>query len=122
VSRAAALALHERLLAEHGDPPGAIDEERLEAALAAPQHHHAHEQGDLSDLAAAYASALVRNHTFRDGNKRLALTVAGVFLELNGHRLEAAEGDAVGAILALVTRKLEPAGFAEWLRRSSVKM
>ena len=89
VSKQAVLAIHERLLAEHGGAPGLLDEGLLDAALASPRNHFAYERADIPRLAAAYAYALTQNHPFADGNKRIALTVAGVFMELNGLRLEA---------------------------------
>lgn len=59
------------------------------------------------------------DHPFQDGNKRMALAVAGVFVEMNGHRLEASGPDAESAVLALSTRELDEAGFVGWLRLSS---
>ena len=122
ISKAAALAIHEQLLAEHGGAAGLIDEGRLDAALSSPRNHFAHGEKDVFRLAAAYAHALTRDHPFRDGNKRVALTLAGVFLELNGFRLEAPESDAAGATLALSTRGIDEKGFAAWLRDSSSKI
>jgi death on curing protein len=119
ISKLVVFALHERLLAEHGGAPGLLDEGLLEAALASPQNHFAYTQADIFRLAAAYAYSLTQNHPFSDGNKRVALTVAGVFLELNGVRLEAPEAEAVVATTALSTRQLDERGFAEWLRASS---
>jgi len=119
ISKAAVLAIHEQLLAEHGGAPGLLDEGMLDAALASPRNHFAHGQKDLFHLAAAYASAITRDHPFLDGNKRVALTLAGVFLELNGYRLEAPENDAVNAMLALSTRDIDWEGFAAWLHDSS---
>ena len=84
ISKQAALAIHERLLAEHGGAPGLLDEGRLDAALASPKNHFADARGDILRIAAAYAHALTQNHPFADGHKRVALTVAGVFMELNG--------------------------------------
>jgi hypothetical protein len=49
----------------------------------------------------------------------VALTLAGVFLELNGFRLEASEQDAVEAMLALSSRQMNETEYGEWLRRSS---
>lgn len=121
LSAAAILAIHERLIAEHGGAAGLRDERLLESALASPLNHLAYADADLFGLAAAYASALTRNHPFHDGNKRVALTAAGVFLEMNGYRLIASELDAAGATRALVERAMDEAAFAEWLRRSSVK-
>ncbi|MEK7349187.1 MAG: type II toxin-antitoxin system death-on-curing family toxin [Candidatus Eisenbacteria bacterium] len=121
LSTAAILALHERLIAEHGGAASLRDERLLESALASPLHHLAYADADLFGLAAAYASALTRNHPFHDGTKRIALTAAGVFLELNGYRLIASELEAAGATRALAERAMDEAAFAEWLRRSSVK-
>lgn len=120
ITKAAVLAIHERLLAEHGGASGLRDEGLLESALASPQHHLQYESHDLFVLAAVYAHALVRNHPFHDGNKRVALTVAGVFLERNSSRLNATEADAVGAVVALADRKLDLAAFAAWLKSQSV--
>ena len=36
---------------------------------------------------------IVKDHPFVDGNKRVALTVAAVFLEINGTTLEASEAE-----------------------------
>jgi prophage maintenance system killer protein len=57
-----------------------------------------------------------------DGNKRVALTAAAVFLERNGHLLGASEGDAATAIVDLVERKMDEAGFAAWLRANSTRV
>lgn len=118
-SEAAALAIHERLVAEHGGAPDLLDAGALDTALASPRNRFAHGGRDLFRLAAAYASAVARDHPFRDGNKRVALTVASVSLELNGYRLDAPENDAAAATLALSTRKIDEEGFAAWLRDSS---
>lgn len=122
LTKAAALAIHDRLVAEHGGARGLRDEGGLESALASPRNHFAHGVTDRFALAAALAHAVTRNHAFHDGNKRLSLALAGVFLELNGHRLEAPEHEAAAATLALAARGLDEAGFAEWLRRSCVRV
>lgn len=113
------LAIHERLLAEHGGAPGIRDEGLVESALSAPRNLFAYGRADLFDLAARHARGLLRNHPFVDGNKRVALTVTGVFLERNGFRFGAAEPDAVVAIMALAERRMTEKRFAGWLRDSS---
>lgn len=120
LSKAAVLAIHERLLVEHGGAAGLIDESRLENALAAPLNHFAYGQGDLFVLAASYARALTKNHAFRDGNKRVALAAAAVFLAKNGFRLETEEQEAVIATVALSTSQLDEAGYAHWLQEACV--
>ena len=93
--------------------------ELLESSLASPRNLLAYGSPDLCDLAAKYAASLTLNHPFQDGNKRIALTVAGVFLDLNGRPLVAPEPDTVRAVLALSTKEMSEAEFAEWLRRNS---
>ena len=55
ISRALALAIHDRQLAEHGGATGIRDEGLLESALARPRQLHTYGQPapDLADLAAA---------------------------------------------------------------------
>ena len=57
----------------------------------------------LVEMAAAYLFHLAQNHPFLDGNKRTALAVALVFLELNGVELEAADGELVELVLRVAT-------------------
>jgi death-on-curing protein len=121
IPKSAVLAIHEALIAEHGGAPGILSDEVLESSLASPKNLLAYGAPDLFDLAAKYAASLTSNHPFRDGNKRIALTIAGVFLEMNGRRLEASEEDAVSAMLALSTRGLDEKAFANWLRINSKK-
>jgi death-on-curing protein len=63
-------------------------------------------------------NGLTQNHDFVDGNKRVALTVAGVFLERNGFRLEAPEQEAVSATNALSAGTLSCDEFESWLEAS----
>lgn len=94
----------------------------MDAALAAPRNHYHYAQRDVFVLAAVYAHAVTRNHPFCDGNKRVALTLAGVFLELNGYRLEASERDAFIAVQALSDRSIGFEELGAWLRSSSRKV
>ena len=115
LSRRAVIAIHDILIAEHGGATGPVDEARLDGALARPRNLKA----DLFRLAAAYAFGIARDHPFRDGNKRLALTLAGVFLDRNGLRLEAPEAEAAAITVALASGDVEEAEYAEWLRWKS---
>ena len=119
LSKKLILAIHGRLLAEHGGSSGRLDEGLLESALAAAKNHFLHEDPDIFGPAAAYAFAITRDHPFVDGNKRTALTAAGVSLELNGYRLNASEADAVSAVLAISNSQMNSTEFAAWLRLCS---
>ena len=60
---------------------GIRDVALLESALARPQNQYVYGETDSFQLAASYAEAIACNHAFVDGNKRIAFSVAGDFLE-----------------------------------------
>lgn len=118
ITRALALAIHERQLAEHGGGTGVRDEALLESALARPQQLFAYgDPGpDLALLAASLAFGLSRNHPFVDGNKRTAAVACEVFLVLNGASLDATDDALYAQYIALAAGDLDEAAFADWLR------
>ncbi|MEO5962163.1 MAG: type II toxin-antitoxin system death-on-curing family toxin [Thermomonas sp.] len=118
ITRALALAILDRQLAEHGGGSGVRDEGLLESALARPQqlHNYGDPPPDLADLAASLAFGLARNHQFVDGNKRTAHVAYRVFIVLNGAELVADDEDKYIAMLRLAEGSLDEAAFAEWLR------
>ena len=75
LSRRFILAIHDEQLAEHGGALGVRDEGLLESALARPPNRAGYGEPDVAELAALYAIAIVRNHPFVDGNKRVSVTV-----------------------------------------------
>jgi death-on-curing protein len=78
--------IHAAVLKAFGGMDGIADRGLLESAVAAPQASVFGQSpyADLIEVAAAYLFYLCRNHPFRDGNKRTAMTAAIVFLRLNG--------------------------------------
>ena len=92
------------------------DEGLLDSALARPLNLVANGTPDVAELAAAYASGLVRNHAFIDGNKRAGFLAVGLFLYANGYRLVCDQAAATAAVLALAASDLDEASFAGWLR------
>ncbi len=119
LAEAEILAIHERLLADHGGLAGVRDEGLLKSALDRPRNLFAYEKPSIFDLAAAYAYGIAKNHPFLDGNKRTALAAAGIFLELNGYELIATEIQAVTVTLALAAGELDQQAFSAWLRQES---
>jgi death-on-curing protein len=109
-------AVHDAQVAEHGGAAGMRDAGLLASALARPRNLHAYGETDVCRLAAAYASGIVRNHPFVDGNKRTAFLAAYVFLGLNGLDLGADEAEAAATMLMLASGDIEEEAFADWLR------
>jgi death on curing protein len=110
------LLLHREALAVHGGADGLRDPGLLDSALARPRNLHAYGEADPIVLAAAYASGIVRNHPFVDGNKRAGFIAAVIFLEINGIATDLPEAEAIAAMLDLAAGDLPEAGFAAWLR------
>jgi death-on-curing protein len=122
VPEAAVRAMHAELIAEHGGRDGIRDAGLLSSALSRPRNKRAYgASSSIFELAAAYGVGIARNHPFVDGNKRIALAVVYVFLEMNGYRLEAPEVDAVEAMLAIAAREWTEKELSAWLKRNSVR-
>jgi death-on-curing protein len=113
-----ALAIHARQIAEHGGDSGLRDANALVSALGRPRNLLAYEPetSDLASLAAAYLFGIAKNHPFVDGNKRTALVVSGVFLRLNGERIQAPLQELYAMVIAVATSELSEDGAAEWIR------
>ncbi|MGF1525854.1 MAG: type II toxin-antitoxin system death-on-curing family toxin [Candidatus Competibacterales bacterium] len=116
------IAVHQLLITEHGGSFGLRDEGLLESALARPKQLFNYEESvSIFDLAAAYSFGIAKNHPFVDGNKRIALVVAGVFLDMNGYDLDATESEAVVAFTELAAGKITESGLAQWIKENSRK-
>ena len=116
VDKRALLLLHDESLAEHGGAPGVRDQGLLDSALARPMNLLAYGEPDAAALAASYGVGVAKNHPFVDGNKRAAFLCVGLFLALNGWRLNATQVEATLAIQAVAAGDLDEAAFAGWLR------
>lgn len=112
--------MHAELVAEHGGRTGIRDEGLLSSALARPRNRRVYGAStNLFELAAGYGVGIIRNHPFIDGNKRLALMVMYVFLEINGYCMAASEVDAADIMLRLAANELEERVLARWLKANS---
>lgn len=116
-------AIHLDQIREHGGLPGLRDEGLLESALARPRHKWTYKKRpDLASLAAAYGFGIVKNHPYRDGNKRVAFLTMVVFLGLNGFDLVAAETDVVTTMVTAAAGGCSEAALAKWIRSNIVEL
>jgi death on curing protein len=85
--------IQHRLIEMFGGLHGVRDKGVIEAAVFRPQTGY---YNSIEEEAAALMESLGNNHSFLDGNKRIALAAAGVFLQRNGYYLaiEAESGHA----------------------------
>lgn len=122
LSRVVVDAIHSDQIREHGGLPGVRDENVLESALAQPQQKwHSSGPVDMPAMGAAYAFGLVKNHPYRDGNKRIGFLAMVTFLGVHGHTFDASDAEIVAEILALADRKVEEEEIADWIRQHVTK-
>jgi death-on-curing protein len=115
------IAVHQTLLAEHGGAIEIRDETLLESALNRPKQPFEYiDEATIFDLATSYCYGLANNHPFVDGNKRIALTIAAVFLELNGYTLDAPETNAVVNIEELAAGNISEEDLVSWFKEYSI--
>jgi death-on-curing protein len=111
--------IHAAVLEEFGGLAGVGDEGLLESAVAAPKASvfGRSPYADLVEVAAAYLFYICRNHPFRDGNKRAAMTSAIVFLRLNGIETEPDSGDWENLVLDVAASRIDRAETTKRLRK-----
>lgn len=110
-------AIHDDQVREHGGLPGVRDENVLESALARPQQKWNYEQrAYLALLASAYAYGFVRNHPYRDGNKRIGFLVLITFLGINDCDLDATDAEVVDLFVALAAGEVSEDQLTGWVR------
>jgi len=110
--------LHQQVLAITGGAPGIRDLGLLESALAQPRatFDGADLHPTLVDKAAALGFALVVNHAFVDGNKRVGHAAMEVFLVLNGGEIDASVDEQERLMLDVAAGSIDRVGLSEWLR------
>ena len=69
----------------------------------------------IFEKGAALLQSLLKNHPFVDGNKRTALTAAGIFLKLNGYQLINSHAKEVDFALKVDNERLTIEQIAKWL-------
>lgn len=115
------LFIHARLIAETGGEYDVLNLSLLQSAVAPPQATFDGQDlyPDLFSKAAALLESLIGNHAFVDGNKRTAITAAGLFLRLNGYRLVATNLDLEVFTLRCAQRLVALQEIASWLEDHS---
>ena len=119
LSRDQLLAIHSAQLARFGGARGAPDIGALEAAVARPAMTFAGEDlyPDIAAKAAAVMHSIIMNHPFVDGNKRVGVMAAELFIELNDARLLAEDDELEELTLTVARGELDAERVAIWLRQ-----
>ena len=113
-------SIHNDQIREHGGRPGVRDENALESALARPRNKWLYGRTkDLAIPAAAYGFALVTNHPYVDGNKRVGFLAIVTFLGINGRDFTAPDSSVLSVIIRLAAGQLSEGELVRWVRENS---
>ena len=111
------LSLYSRIMPTSGGAVGIRDLGALESAVIQPRMTFEGRElyNTLAEKAASLAHALIANHPFVDGNKRVGHAAMEVFLALNGNEIGASIDEQEQVILAVASGKLGRQDLARWL-------
>lgn len=118
------LYIHYRLIEQVGGTGGILDLGILLSAVNRPQTGFEGRDlyPDLFTKAAALMDSLVRNHPFVDGNKRTAITAAGLFLQLNGFILDVEPSEMVRFTLQCAQSQLTLEEISAWFQHHTIEI
>jgi death-on-curing protein len=88
---------------------------------AGTQNHFTYGDPSMADLAPTYASGIIKNHPFLDGNKRKGFMMGAGFLERNGYEFFADEAYAAIRTLSLAAGEMTEKAYSAWLETNSTK-
>lgn len=105
----------------YGGEFGVRDLFLLSSALGMPraQYSGSYLHETIFDQAAAYAYHICQNHPFVDGNKRVGLSAALVFMELNGYEIEDPEEKLYDLMMSVAAGEAQKGDIAAVFRRLS---
>jgi death-on-curing protein len=108
--------LHQKSISRFGGAPGVRDRGLFESAIIQPRHTFYYANGDLFDIAAAYAYHIAQAQACFDGNKRTGVAAAFLFLELNAISTDFDSVPLYEAMIAVAEKRMDKPQLAQLLR------
>lgn len=111
------IMLHETIYERYGGSCGVLNEGMLDSALQAPFQTFGGEElfPDTKDKILRLAYGLIKNHSFRDGNKRIGALVLLVLLELNGWHVNATNEEFADIIMGIAASEKNDEDLKKWV-------
>lgn len=124
ITIAQVLFIHDQMVKRFGGSLGIRDLGLIESAVARPQVSFGGVDLYVSifDKAGALLQSLLKNHAFVDGNKRTALTSAGLFLKMNKYNLINYHQEEVEFAVKVDNGNLSVEEIAKWLKKHTKKI
>ncbi len=111
------LLLHKLITAETGGDPSVRDKDLLNSALesAFATFDGVELYPTKEEKGARIGYALISNHAFVDGNKRIGMYVLLTFLETNGIKIRPTNGEVARVGLAVASGEMKYEQLLEWI-------
>lgn len=118
------LLIYESMIENYGGSHGIRDENLLFSALEMPKSGFGNEyfHQTIFEMAAAYLFHLVKNHPFVDGNKRIGLACADLFLAMNDYELDLTIEKAVEITMKVASESSSKEEIAKIFKENSVQV
>jgi death-on-curing protein len=112
------IEIHKNQISLYGGSTSIRDITLLQSALAIPEStfDNKYLHNDLYEMAAAYAFHICQNHPFVDGNKRVGLVSALVFLDFNGIDIDDPDEVLYKAMMNIASGKMKKDKLADVFR------
>lgn len=118
------LAIHRDQILRYGGSPRVRDLDLLQSALALPSSTFdgSYLHDGIPSMAAAYLFHIIRNHPFVDGNKRVGLVAALVFLRLNGHDLATTDDEIEALVVRVAKSEIGKDAVVDFFRSHTIEI
>ncbi len=116
------LYIHQQTIAKHGGLEGIRDINSIRSALETPFLTFNGEDLNKTtlDKISALTYSIIKNHCFRDGNKRVGTIVMGVLCELNNIKIECPQEELINFGLNVADGKMLKSGIKDWIIEHTV--
>lgn len=113
------MRLHQKLVERTGGAHGLRDAGLIESAIARPQAAYGGVEPypSVEEKAAALCCALIGNHGFVDGNKRIGIASMLLVLAKNDMTITYTQDELIALGLAIAQGQTDENGVVEWIRR-----
>ena len=111
------IMLHNAIYERYGGAVGVLNEGMLDSALQAPFQTFGGEEllPETKDKIIRLAYGLIKNHSFRDGNKRIGALVLLTSLELNGYHIKATNEEFTDIIMGIASSEKNDTDLKNWV-------
>lgn len=111
------IMLHEAIYERYGGALGVLNEGMLDSALQAPFLTFGGEEllPEMKDKIIRLAYGLIKNHSFRDGNKRIGALVLLTLLEINGYHVSATNEEFANIIMGIAASEKNDKDLSDWV-------